>query len=74
MRETVRLIVDDYGWVHTSLGLLGNVLFFLGSIFFLPVLEPYKTAGAWLFIAGSFLMMVGAAGSVAVKLLEARGG
>lgn len=72
MADTLRLIVKDYGWVHTSLGLLGNVLFFVGSVLFLPVFEPWKTMGVWLFIIGSFLMLVGALGELSVKLVDAR--
>jgi len=60
--------VQDYGWIHLSLGLMGNCAFFVGSILFLPVLHSYKVIGVWLFIVGSFLMMVGALGRLLVDL------
>ena len=72
MSDTLRLIVKDYGWIHTSLGLVGNVMFFIGSIFFLPSLSSYMTLGVWLFIIGSFLMMIGALGELGVKIVERR--
>ncbi|SDK11588.1 YrhK family protein [Microbulbifer yueqingensis] len=70
MRKLIKTIVEDYGWVHLSLGLLGNVGFFVGSILFLPQLEPYKVIGVWLFIVGSFLMLIGSLGRALVELLE----
>lgn len=72
MSGTLRLIVKDFGWIHTSLGLLGNVLFFVGSILFLPAFEAYKTIGVWLFIIGSFLMLIGALGELGVKIVDDR--
>lgn len=51
-----------------SLGLLGNLGFFVGSILFLPSLEQWKTIGVWLFIVGSFFMLVGALGQLLVSL------
>ncbi|WP_296927566.1 YrhK family protein [Thiohalocapsa sp.] len=64
----IRVLVRDYGWIHLSLGLLGNVAFFVGSILFLPALEAFKVWGVWLFIAGSFLMMLGALGRLLVDV------
>lgn len=58
-------LVQDYEWVHTTLGLIGNVSFFVGSIFFL--FEPLKTAGIWLFIVGSAGMLVGSVGRAVVN-------
>lgn len=66
----VKTIVQDFGWIHLSLGLAGNTAFFVGSILFLPAFEPLKTLGVWLFIAGSFGMMVGAVGRLLVDLFE----
>ena len=59
---------DDYEWIHLILGMLGNLTFFIGSIFFLW--ESWKIAGVWLFIIGSFLMLIGSIGSGLVKHLE----
>ncbi|MBZ6379344.1 hypothetical protein B5C34_08265 [Pacificimonas flava] len=68
MRNLLKTVVEDYGWIHTGLGLLGNVMFFVGSILFLPQFEQWKTTGIWLFIVGSFLMLVGALGEFVVNL------
>ncbi len=70
MANPIKTLVRDYGWVHLSLGLVGNVAFFGGSILFLPAFEPWKTVGVWLFVFGSALMMVGALGQLLVKLYE----
>ncbi|MCD1636447.1 YrhK family protein [Martelella mediterranea] len=56
--------------MHLSLGLLGNIGFFVGSIFFLPSLEQYKTLGVWLFIVGSFFMLIGALGRLLVDVTD----
>jgi hypothetical protein len=61
-------IVNKYKWVHTSIGILGNTCFFIGSIFFL--FESLKNAGVWLFIFGSAGMLIGSVGSAFV--MEAR--
>lgn len=57
----------DYEWIHVCLGLLGNLTFFIGSIFFLW--ESLKTAGVWLFIIGSFLMLIGSIGGGLTKYI-----
>ena len=72
MSDTLRVIVKDYGWIHTSIGLVGNVLFVIGSVFFLPSFSSVETLGVWLFIIGSFLMMIGAAGELGVKIFDKR--
>lgn len=70
MRNPVKILVQDYTWVHLSLGLFGHVSFFIGSIFFLPVLEPLKIIGTWLFILGAFFMMIGQIGRLLVEIWE----
>lgn len=66
----IQSLVRDYEWVHTSIGVVGNVLFFVGSILFLwSSTEP---AGTWMFIVGSAAMLVGAAGSALVRREERR--
>lgn len=59
----LQTLVRDYEWIHVGVGLLGNIQFFVGSIFFLKQLSEFYTLGVWLFICGSLLMMLGAAGS-----------
>ncbi|MUV57339.1 YrhK family protein [Halogeometricum sp. CBA1124] len=63
--DVLRAFFEEYEWIHTTLGILGNVLFFVGSIMFLY--EALKRLGVWLFIVGSFLMLVGAVGDAVVK-------
>jgi hypothetical protein len=70
MRNAIKVLVQDYGWIHLSLGLLGNVTFFVGSVMFLPRFEPYKLFGVWLFIVGSFLMLLGSIGRLLVDVWE----
>ena len=60
--------MKDYEWIHICLGLFGNLLFFVGSIFFLW--ESWKTVGVWLFIIGSFLMLVGSIGSGLTQYIQ----
>lgn len=79
MSSPLKTLVQEYGWIHTGLGLLGNVAFFVGSVVFLPSLEKWEavgvewqTVGVWLFIFGSFFMLVGTAGNLLVKIYEAR--
>jgi hypothetical protein len=68
LSHPLNILVHDFRWVHLSLGLLGNTAFVVGSVFFLPALEPLQTLGVWLFIGGSFLMLVGAAGELLVRV------
>lgn len=58
-------IVTEYRWIHLTLGLLGNLLFFLGSIMFLFE-GRIQTFGVWTFVLGSFLMLVGSVGEAVV--------
>jgi hypothetical protein len=68
MVNPIRILVQDYGWIHLGLGLAGNVAFLVGSVLFLPALEAYKTLGVWLFIAGAALMAIGSLGQLLVQL------
>lgn len=70
MHKPLRVLVQEYRWVHLTLGLIGNITFLLGSVLFLPAFEAYRTLGTWLFIAGAFLMLVGSLGRAAVDLWE----
>lgn len=66
LRSRVVALVEQFHWLHTSLGLIGNVSFFVGSVFFL--FESLKTAGIWLFIVGSLGMMLGSIGDKVIQL------
>lgn len=72
MPNPVKTLVQEYGWIHTGLGLFGNVAFFAGSILFLPRFEPLKVWGVWLFIVGAGFMLVGSAGNLMVKIYDSR--
>jgi hypothetical protein len=65
MRNFILLLVRDFGWIHLTLGLLGNILFFVGSVLFLG---PKQDLAIWLFIIGSFFMLIGSAGQVILSL------
>lgn len=68
--KVVREFMTEFEWIHIGLGLLGNVSFLVGSVFFLW--ESLKTAGVWLFIIGATGMLTGSIGSGIVKY-ERRG-
>ncbi len=68
MRWAIQEFVTTYQWIHTSLGILGNLTFFIGSIFFLW--ESTRTMGTWLFIVGSAGMLIGSLGHLLVMIEE----
>ena len=70
MRKALDTLVNDFGWIYSGIGLVGNFSFLCGSILFLPQFEPWKVAGVWLFITGAALMLVRAVGDLLVKLFE----
>ena len=61
-----RMFVKDYSWIHTILGIFGNACFFVGSIFFFY--ESLKTPGIWLFVWGSFGMLIDSLGEAIIKI------
>jgi hypothetical protein len=63
--NVVQEVVQEYEWVHTSLGILGNVLFFVGSVLFL--FDSVHKWDIYTFIVGSLFMLVGSVGSAVVK-------
>lgn len=68
MTKPVRTFVRDFPWIHLGLGLVGNVAFLVGSVFFLwTALEP---AGIWLFIVGAGGMLIGSVGQLFVWIEE----
>ncbi len=70
MKRLLKILVHDYSWIHLTIGLIGNILFFVGSVLFLPQYEAYKVLAIWLFIVGSFLMLTGSVGRFLVDLWE----
>lgn len=66
----IQEIVEDYEWFHTMVGIFGNISFFVGSILFL--FEPLKRWGTWLFIVGTFGMLVGSVGAALVRRTRRR--
>lgn len=59
----LRKLVHNYEYVHISIGLLGNVQFFVGSVLFLERFSQYRQVGVWLFVIGSFMMLIGSLGA-----------
>jgi hypothetical protein len=81
MPNPIKTLVQDFGWIHTGIGLAGNILFFVGSVAFLPRLGKvhvpgaglveWQTVGVWLFIFGAAFMAIGSLGALLVKIYEA---
>lgn len=66
----LRDFVDDFPVIHLIIGGVGNATFLVGSAFFLvPSLE---TAALWLFVVGSFGMLVGSLGEAFVRYRRKR--
>ena len=81
MPNPIKTLVQDFGWIHTGIGLTGNILFLAGSVAFLPRLDrvhvpwaglvEWQTVGVWLFIVGAAFMAVGSLGALLVRIYEA---
>jgi hypothetical protein len=56
MRKLLRSFFDRWKWFFVAEGVLGNLMFFLGSVLFLR--DATQQIGVWLFIGGSGLMLV----------------
>ncbi|KZB84772.1 YrhK family protein [Amycolatopsis regifaucium] len=52
--------IREFPAVHLGIGVIGNVIFFAGSVLF--VWHVTELVAIWLFIIGSFGMMIGAIG------------
>ncbi|MDD9719010.1 YrhK family protein [Dinoroseobacter sp. PD6] len=83
VHQFLRIFVHQYGWVHLGVGMIGNALFLIGSILFLPDWAEtqtgmlgekvkWRTVGVWFFIAGATLMLIGSVGEVLVSLRSKR--
>lgn len=65
-------LVRNFPWLHLGLGLVGNMLFLVGSImFFFP---GVKTAAIWGFVLGSAGMLIGSIGELLVRVDKRRRG
>jgi hypothetical protein len=69
-RSLIGTLVSDYRWIHVTLGIIGNTAFFVGSIFFLY--SSMEVPAVWLFITGSFGMLIGSIGEAIVNFEEKR--
>jgi hypothetical protein len=67
----IRRLVTDYEYIHTGLGICGNVLFVVGSVLFFETFSQYHRLAVWCFVIGSTLMLIGAVGSALEKLWQA---
>jgi hypothetical protein len=68
MKQAIQEFVSKYQWIHTSLGLIGNFSFFIGSVFFLW--DSTQIIGVWLFIIGSAGMLFASLGDMFVMVEE----
>lgn len=60
--------VREYSWIHLGLGLLGNLLFVIGS--FLMFSPQTRQLSTWFFLAGSIGMLVGRLGEGIARGLD----
>lgn len=67
----LRTLVKDYFYIHLGIGLVGNLLFVLGSILFFKTFEAWYTVAVWLFVAGSSGMFLGSLGRLFKTIYEA---
>lgn len=65
MLQQLRSALDRYRWFFVAEGVVGNLLFFVGSILFLR--DSTQQMGVWLFIAGSGLMLVSSAAAAVAE-------
>jgi len=63
-QSILKILIQEHRRINLSIGLLGNVCFFVGSVLFLPQLDPHQTIGVWLFIFGSLFMLIGSIGQL----------
>lgn len=68
----LQTLVRDYAYIHTGVGLFGNLLFFLGSILFFRTFDAWHGVAVWMFVIGSAGMLLGSCGQIAKSIYEAR--
>lgn len=56
----IKFFIREFPAVHLAIGVFGNVIFFVGSVLFLW--DATEMLAIWLFVIGSFGMMLGAIG------------
>ena len=69
MKTLLNTCIKEYTWIHTSIGLLGNICFIIGSVLFM---RQNQSLGIWFFIAGSTGMLIGNAGNAAAMYVQQR--
>jgi len=68
----IRTLVLDYEHVHTAFGIVGNLLFVVGSVLFYKAFDQYYALAVSLFVIGSTLMLIGSLGNGLRRLWEHR--
>jgi uncharacterized membrane protein YdcZ (DUF606 family) len=63
--KAVRGVAYEYPWFHRWMGLIGNVAFVVGSVFFLYA--RLEVTGTWIFILASSGMMIDSIGEKMVR-------
>ena len=56
----VSTFVHDFPWFHRWMGLVGNALFVIGSVFFL--FDQLAIPGTWIFVGASLGMLADSIG------------
>ena len=64
-RPLVRMLVYEFPLIHLTVSMLGNTTFAIGSVLFF--FHSLQRAGLWLFIIGSFGMLLGSLGEAFVR-------
>jgi hypothetical protein len=64
--------VSDFPWFHRWMGLIGNALFVIGSVFFLY--QRLVMPGTWIFIGASLGMLIDSAGEKLLRREQERRG
>lgn len=70
MSYLLEKFVGEYHWIHTSIGLTGNVCFIIGSLLFMS--PATKQTAIWFFLAGSTGMLIGNLGNAVAMELDRR--
>lgn len=68
----IRTLVQDYEYVHTVMGIVGNLLFVVGSVLFFKTFEQYYALAVWMFVVGSAFMFIGSVGDALRRMWNHR--